>query len=330
MRELTKPIDWLSKRKWQVLDKIDERKGIFFATDQVPQRFAYFGELGYGLMSFFPYLNYLASIRGMKIETYGPLGSSAFFYFSSNHTELPLNTVPGLGDRATIKQVFKMIGNQSFFSPRTMSPSYILSSDESLCWRGLENGRIQDHNGGYLKLSFKEKRVVSSSINELLQKNYILVNLKSHFNWNNDLIPNFYQKHEIFELIRLARKTGQYLYINDVVVTLEESEIKFEHNLKGFYRDTPNVVFLSDIYQKEKSLADKTRTQILFMQNAKHIFASQGGNAALSIINNRNVTVLMRGGFDWPDYVKLASAYSTNTEFVYEVGQSKSLLNNDL
>ncbi len=324
---MSKPIDWLSKQKWQILDKFDEKRGVYFATDEFIHRFVYFGELGYGLMSFFPYLNYLANVKRIEIETCGPIGSSAFFYFSSKHTELPISTVPGLGDRATAIQALKLNNYKSFFSPRTMTPSHLLASDETMCWRGLEGGRIQPHHGGYLNLNYEFNQSFSPTIEECLQKDYLLVNIKNHYNWNNNSIPNFYGENEILELNQLARNNGLHLYINDVQVPLEDSEIGIENRLKEKYGDLQDVLFLSEFYKDEENLSERTKIQFQFMQKAKRVYASQGGNAALSVINNRNVTVLMRGGFDWPDYVNLSQAYSTNIEFIYEIGQSKSFLN---
>ena len=48
---------------------------------------AYFGELGYELVLFTPYINYLHSI-GKLVASVGPRGSSPFMYFSPNHTEV--------------------------------------------------------------------------------------------------------------------------------------------------------------------------------------------------------------------------------------------------
>ena len=47
---------------------------------------AYFGELGYELVLFTPYVHYLHSI-GKLVASVGPKGSSPFMYYSPNHTE---------------------------------------------------------------------------------------------------------------------------------------------------------------------------------------------------------------------------------------------------
>lgn len=49
---------------------------------------AYFGELGYELVLYTPYIHYLHKL-GKLARTIGPPGSGAFNYFSANHTELP-------------------------------------------------------------------------------------------------------------------------------------------------------------------------------------------------------------------------------------------------
>lgn len=49
---------------------------------------AYFGELGYELQLYSPYIYYLHTLGKLK-RTVGPRGSLAYNYFSPNHTELP-------------------------------------------------------------------------------------------------------------------------------------------------------------------------------------------------------------------------------------------------
>ena len=47
---------------------------------------AYFGELGYELVLFTPYVHYLHSIAKL-VASVGPKGSSPFMFYSPNHTE---------------------------------------------------------------------------------------------------------------------------------------------------------------------------------------------------------------------------------------------------
>lgn len=49
---------------------------------------AYFGELGYELQLYSPYIYYLNNLGKLR-RTVGPRGSAAYNYFSPNHTELP-------------------------------------------------------------------------------------------------------------------------------------------------------------------------------------------------------------------------------------------------
>ncbi|MEN9394980.1 MAG: hypothetical protein RL362_1201, partial [Bacteroidota bacterium] len=63
-------------------------------------RFAFFGELGYGLICFFPFLYYVTKREGIKLKTIGLKGSVPFFDdFSCDHIELDIQQGDCWGSR---------------------------------------------------------------------------------------------------------------------------------------------------------------------------------------------------------------------------------------
>jgi hypothetical protein len=71
---------------------------------------------------------------------------------------------------------------------------------------------------------------------------------------------------------------------------------------------------------------EATELQIEILRNAEHVWAAQGGNAILAMTAARSVTILMRGGQDYPEYMFLKNEYDCNAEVIYEVCQSKHFI----
>ena len=150
-----------------------------------------------------------------------------------------------------------------------------------------------------------------------------MVNIKEHFNWGNTEIPNFYFLDEIREIAAQAEATGSYVLINRFPAPKEQENIEAPAVDFRELRALDHVIDLAPIYGKASNLTEANEIQISFLLNAERVFATQGGNAALSISCSRKVTVLLRGGHDYPALVSLARRYNTELEFVHSAFQAK-------
>ncbi len=321
-----KSIDYLARQKWRLLDFHDKRNGIQFCTTSVPTRFGFFGELGYGLLSFLPYLNYLVNMQNRYVETFGPVGSAPFFYFSKRHTELDIVSVPGWGNREVGKRLMAYAEDQPIFVPRAIKPCGVFAEKE-LSW---EIGDLGSFSGqwNYLNLELDPPVELSIQAKQLLQSEFCILNLKRYFNWGNREIPNFYSVDEILKLADFCLDHQMLLLVNDHNPGIQASEIPIDSTpFAKLAEMRENIVLLSEILSENQELEIRTAIQLFFLGRAQRVFATQGGNGILSIICNRNVTLLMRGGFDWPDCVSTARRYGTNLEVLYEINQSKIFQN---
>lgn len=59
-------------------------------------RLCFAGEFGYELISWIPYLNYLAAMRGLRLKTASRPGSSVLYEFSQDHQELTSQEIGGM------------------------------------------------------------------------------------------------------------------------------------------------------------------------------------------------------------------------------------------
>ena len=76
-------------------------------------------------------------------------------------------------------------------------------------------------------------------------------------------------------------------------------------------------------YAALSDAAEQNELQFSLLSGAEHIFATQGGNAAIALVLGKCVSILMRGGLDYPDYMSLAKIYGTKVEVVYEIEHFK-------
>lgn len=305
---------------------MDSLTGIYYDTAKLPSGksicFGFFGELGYGLISFFPYLKHLAENVGLPFSTIGMKGSSPFFNFSANHIELPIAQGDGWGDRKQALAARRYISrNTNLYIPiNSASRKFRFSTTESE-WLYPAIHRDCTLDANYSELNYEFRHQIASKLNATGP--YEILNVKSHYNWGTTEIPNFYTSAEIKRLSDLSSARGRKLYLNRFPAPVEPGNLPAPDLNVDKLIDGTNILDLAPIYAGIDDLSLKNELQISLLNSASHIYASQGGNAALSIIAGKSVSVLMRGGEDWPDYKSLSSRYKSQVEIVYEIDQIK-------
>jgi hypothetical protein len=71
--------------------------------------FCFFGEFGYGLTTWLPYLNQVSEESGIQFRTCGLPGSTPFFSnFSKEHTEIQIKSLDEMGNSATQGDTFRV------------------------------------------------------------------------------------------------------------------------------------------------------------------------------------------------------------------------------
>jgi len=272
--------------------------------------FAFLGEFGFGLTSWVPYVKFLSEKFATPICTAGIDGSAFLYGFSRRHTE-----VPGRfgGDMWGVSE--KYVAAQRRIGTRLVHPV-----NERV--RKISVGGIAWENPIFHRtLKTDHYSVVhcasDSAFFEKRRKQfgeYVVINNKHYFNWAGIPIPNFYNVDEIDRICAFAEANGLNVVLNvfddpvvDLVVnqyfSLDYSQLKSKTilNLSSMYRDIPTK-------------AEQNRFQAAVLKGAQTVFATQGGNAPLSIACNRSVSVLLRGGNDYPDLVSLAGLYDCKLE----------------
>ena len=247
--------------------------------------------------------------EGLKFKTIGLKGSLPFFEdFSYDHIELDVQQ----GDSWGSRDLFWNIKVHKSCSEHLIFPD--------------ENTNLKLFNSNWLqtKLStnFAENKLFHPLIFEKIQvntefKNYVVINIKSYYNWGNKNIENFYNKHDIKKITKLF--PNHLIILNTPKLPIEPHNISSESIVNFCLGD--NSISSDKYYQECKNLREINIKQISLLKGADVIFSTQGGNTPLSMYCNDDVRILMRGGFDYPDYFSIAKQRKMDFKIGYSVDQ---------
>jgi hypothetical protein len=276
------------------------------------------GEFGYALIGLLPYLNYLAK-QGVALHTYGLRGSSPFFYFSSQHSE-----VAGLatGSWGTLTGAWKLRKFGSLFSPLFV-PLEVTQrhlSVQSMVW---ESNRLHVPHADYKHYAPLDLQRGTKKFEELVGSfgRYFVLNVKNYQTWTGVHVPNWYLDNEIGAILEKAKELNLKILVNRSPVPPSEDEPTFTQQAIETLIGSPNVVDLAAYYAALDS-HDAGLFQLKILENAEHVWATQGGNAALALICAPSISVIMRGGFDWEDYSFLRKIHPSRSEILPTIFQS--------
>ena len=285
-------------------------------------RFIFVGELGYGLVSWFPYLNFLSS-TGINLKTLMIKGYRSFCPFissKSDHVEVEFKNLDSWGTFQQLISIKKNHKGEVFISPFNYKYNQMNITIGGYKWLNPSfHNPINVTN--YKKLKIKTLKTYLKKIN--INNKYWVINIKKHFNWGNNFIENFYSVEEVNKIIKYAKKKNIVVFLNDTSLVEDSRQVDL-YNFDSFVNNQ-NVYNLNDLYKNVQTPDLVNQIQFEFLSNADHVFASQGGNSFISLMLAKSVTVIMRGGLDYIDLKDMAKIYNTKMEVIYNLEQSKLL-----
>ena len=282
--------------------------------DEVEElHFAFYGEFGYGLQSWIPYVNFIKSRFEGKVVTYGPPGSSPFYYFSDVHREVaPDHSTMTFGALQNYAALVKKFALKKLFFPSNQTRRDISIGDYR--WMNHQSRGVLD-----VETNYKPLELSGTLKNQLgIDSPYVVVNNKNYFNWGNVGIENFFAPTELYSFAEKLKDRGKIMVYNAMPLPADSENIYFDQEVD--FGEHDNVVDMRSVYEDEQGLTARNKIQIDLLKNAECTVAVQGGNAVLSLVCGTDTHVLMRGGFDYPYYLGLKKAYGVMCECFYQPG----------
>lgn len=259
------------------------------------------GELGYALFGLLPYLNHLKLEYGLKIQTFGTAGSSAFFEFSDEHTEEGVGATSSWG---TVAGALRFRKYASFFNPIYVPVEWFPRRLRVTGLPSWESNKLHIQHGCYEAWtipSMTQEDWALSLLRDTIPGPYCVINIKNYLTWGETYVPNWYLEEDLQRILEYATKNSLKIAINRSPVPADDDEPLVQQPYLEAFLAGPKVIDISRVYES-LSVAEGNRFQVALLKNATHIWATQGGNALLALINGSSVSVLMRGGSDFEDY----------------------------
>ena len=276
--------------------------------------FCFFGEFGYGLTTWLPYLNQVSEESGIQFRTCGLPGSTPFFSnFSKEHTEIQIKSLDEIGNSATQGDTFRVYKEIRKHFP---SGSIILPTPgieiNGVKWKNTNLHIKFDRScGNFTKLPPLPEQ---SKIAENNNPRRVVINIKDYHNWQNDAIQNYYTEDDLKRIVQHHK--NDEIFINYPSLPREDSSSGY------FTVDIPfgqNTTSAEEIYRGCSTIGEINERQIELLASADLIYATQGGNAVLSILCGKEINIIMRGGMDYPDFTYLGEKLKKQVQIFFEL-----------
>ena len=221
---------------------------------------AYFGELGYELILFSPFLNFLRE-RGQLRKTVGPIGSSPFYFFSSEHEEV--------------------------------------SHSRDFCRGPQANPTPHEDNFDFSTWQPPALKAHYTSQHFMLEKPTFIVHNKYSTEWGGEP-ANFIDIPTLISLVGMLKTKYSVVYLrprgNEKGYTGDNSNILGFDDHESLKEAHPETLFAHDLMTLYKHDAPYNLMQLYLHANCDDYISVQGGNSVLSsYFAKRNIIYAVRG-----------------------------------
>lgn len=276
--------------------------------------FCFFGEFGYGLTTWLPFLNQVSRETNIKMTTCGLSGSAPFFSnFSINHTELNTKSLDEMGNSAVNGKISKLYREikKRFPSQKVIFPTPGIKLN-GRTWRNTTLHMKFDAACGDFR-GLPSLRQPSETVGSKSSRR-IVINIKDYHNWQNDAIQNYYTEEDLMKIVKNHQ---------DDEIIFNYPSLPKEDSSSGYFSvhlpSGPNIKSSESVYEGCQSIGDINEKQIALLSSADVVYATQGGNAILSILCAKEIKIIMRGGFDYPDFTYLGNKLQKKVDIFFEL-----------
>jgi hypothetical protein len=277
-------------------------------------RFCFAGEFGYELISWIPYLNYLATTRGLSIKTASRPGSALFYKFSKDHQEL---TTEDIGNMWGSPKTYRSLAVR-FPGELIVHPGPDMINRRRICVDGTEwevkniHAKLDARN--YL---MPDLSTIRAPLPFSTGRKIVVINNKYFLQWSDQFKApvNFFSRADLLELRGLFRRHGYFVVYNHFVEKTSHDEF-WQLDDEGIFGEDGESFDLRTSYRQITSPGERNELQISLYNAAEFVLGPQGGNLYLPAFVHRPLYIVMQAGI-YLDYLELGRLGQMPVEVFY-------------
>lgn len=282
---------------------------IDFAVDELEGRVLCFGgEFGYEILSWLPYLDFVAHETGASIRTCSRPGSSLLYTFAAEHTEMPFSWRPeSFGTDESDAAFRRRFGDRAV---TVRGPWRSTLQDVTLGGIRWEHQRIHDRrttpNFRRLELPTPPAPFVPDGAP------IAVINNKSFENWGNrdPKLRESFDREGLIAMRDALRGNGYFVVYHRFEEPVPED--RFALDDAGLF-DGEGSLDMRDVYASCASPGEVMERQLGLFAAASLAVCPQGGNSFLPILQSTPTLVLSTRG-RLVEYQDLADLYGTTVD----------------
>lgn len=270
--------------------------------------FCFGGEFGYELLSWLPYLKYVADESGVPLRTASRPGSAPLYSFSVHHEEHPFRWRPdGFGTSASDEYFIRAYGRSAVI-PR--NPTKKESGGLVVAGIPWEHRRIHERltTTVYRPLEFPGRRAAFLETRSPIA----IINNKDFDNWGNadPQLREAFSPADLEQLRDALHAVGYFVVYHRFDEAVPES--RFELSDEGLF-DGDGCLDMRDVYGGIEDAGARTEQQLALYRSADLAICPQGGNSFLPIMLGVPTLVLMKR-VRLVEYQDLERVYGTRVD----------------
>lgn len=270
--------------------------------------FCFGGEFGYELLSWLPYLRFLAHDAGLPLRTCSRPGSRLLYDFSEDHIEVPFRWRPDQNGTEESARAFR-----AMFGDRAVFPA---SGGRKVVQDFRVGGYRWEHQDVHARLTAQNYRIYEpeARVASFLSTDapVAVINNKDFDNW----FATDPQLRESFDASMLRRLRDALHAAGFFVVyhRFDEPvpENRFPLDDAGIF-DAPFTLDMREVYAGEEPEA-VMRLQMELYSAASLAICPQGGNSFLPIMSRTRAMILSKARTRLVEYQDLASLYDVRVD----------------
>jgi hypothetical protein len=270
--------------------------------------FCFGGEFGYELLSWLPYLRYVATTKDVRLRTCSRPGTAALYSFATEHIEVPFTWRPDKHGSEEASQAFRRwFGDAAVFPTGIVKKKAQDFSIAGVQWHHQDiHSRLTAAHYKPLELVVGEAEFLPSG------RRVAVINNKDFDNWaaEDKLLRESFDARDLERLRQALVSAGYFVVYHRFDEPVPEE--RFELRDDTIFR-RPGSLDMRDLY-RDNDARRVMELQLQLYRSAELAVCPQGGNSFLPIMSNTRAMILSKARARLIEYQDLARLYDTRVD----------------